>query len=395
MYNVKEVRPTHLEVHIDRIIHNVKATKERVGESKLIATVKGDMYGLGIRETLKYIEDSGADMYAVATLEEAIELRRIGTKKEVMVLGYTSPTQYGRALEFDITLTVFDLEDTKYLNKLASEQEGIAKVHIKVDTGMTRIGFDTSDGSVDDVESISKLNNVSIKGIFSHFTSADDIDKTTTHKQAELFFDFVERLEEKNIDLGLKHLSNTGATIDLPEYILDAVRVGYAFTGLYDDTVQIENMPLKPTVQLVSELSRVHTVESGTGIGYGGAYITHKDKTDIATIPIGYADGLKRQLSQKGSVLINGKRAPIRGNLCMDQMMVESTGIDCKAGDRVVLFGFEENAPTIKELAKLIGTNYIDIISGHIRRVPIVYYLNGEVVAITDYLEDTKYVVGK
>lgn len=389
MLNLKETRPTYLEVNLDNLLYNLKLLREQIGDDvELMATVKGDFYGIGLRGTWKVLDENGADSYCVATLNEAVELRQMGTRKDILILGYTSPGEYERLIEYEIMPTMYDVEDAKTLSELSKKHNKITPIHIKVDTGMTRIGFDTSDESVDKVKEISEMENLKIAGIFSHFSNSEDPDKSNAHRQAREYHDFCKRVEEKGVDLGKKHLANSAAVIDLPEYHEDLIRNGYSLTGMYDDTVKIERMPIKLTAKLKSEISRVRTVPKGTGVGYGSTFVTEKEETTIATIPIGYCDGYKRALGNNGEVLINGQRAKVRGTICMDQMMVEVTGIDCKAGDEVVLFGYEGNEPSVFEVAKTAGTNNIDIYCSVSRRVPRVYIKDGEVVDIVDYLRD-------
>ena len=396
MYSIEEIRPTHLEVHLDRLIYNLRSIRNRIGDDvKLIAVIKGDVYGMGVKGTLKTFDENGVDMYGVATVEEGIELRRVGTKKDILIVGYTPPSQYKRAIEYDITMTIFDLDEAKELEKVAREMDKTANIHIKIDTGMTRIGFEPIDESVEDIVEISKLDNVKITGTFTHFTDSEMTDKSVTKDQADLYFNFIKEMEKRGVNPGVKHISNSSATIDLEEYQLDGVRVGCALLGLYFDTVDIEKMPVKLTVQLVSTISRVRTVPKGTTVGYNRTYTVEKDNTDIATIPAGYADGYQRCLSNKGYVSVNGQKAPIRGLICMDQMMVDTTGINAKVGDRVVFYGFEEGAPDIFEIAKLAETHFIDLVSALKRRVPIIYYMNGKIVGVTDYMEETRYALEK
>ncbi len=388
MYNLEDIRPTYLEVNIDRIIHNIDITKDRVGQdTELMGVVKGDLYGLGIRGVFKYLEDSRINSYGVATLNEALELRRLGTKKNILILGYTPISQFKYLIEENIFPTIYTYEDAKALSDLALEKNKVAGIHIKVDTGMHRIGFDLSDGSIDQVEKISKLDGVKIEGIFSHFVGSEEIDKTKSHRQAENFLDFCKKLEDRGVIVGKKHMSNSGAVVDLPEYKFDLVRNGYNITGLYDPTVNHENLPVILACQLKTIVARVAEVEEGEGIGYNSTFVTDK-KTKIATLPIGYTDGYKKQLSNRGQVQINGQRAKIRGTICMDQMMVDVSDIDCKVGDPVIVFGYEDNAPSVLELSQELKTGNIDIISNIARRVPRVYVKDGKIVDIVDYLLD-------
>lgn len=388
MTNLKEIRPTYMEVNLDHLEYNMNLLREQIGDDvELMATVKGDFYGLGVRGTWKLLE-KGVDSYCVATLNEAIELRRYGTRKDILILGYTAPGEYHRLVDYEIMPTMYDVDDAKTLSKIAKEHNKVVDIHIKIDTGMTRIGFDISDESVDKVKEISEMENLRIAGIFSHFSNSEDLDKSNAHRQASEFHDFCKRAEAKGVELGKKHLCNSAAVIDLPEYHDDLIRNGYSLTGMYDETVKIERMPIKLTAKLKSEISRVRTVPKGTGVGYGSTFVTEKESTTIATIPIGYCDGYKRSLANIGEVLINGKRAPVRGLICMDQMMVEVTDIDCKAGDEVILFGYEGDEPSVFEVAKTAKTNNIDIYCSVSKRVPRVYIKDGEVVEIVDYLFD-------
>lgn len=389
MIDFKNVRPTYLEVDLDTLLYNLKLLKEKIGEDvELMATVKGDFYGLGIRETWKLLDENGADSYSVATLNEAIELRKLGTKKDILILGYTSPRQFPLLLEYDIMPAMYDLDAAKALSDLSVKEGKKARIHIKVDTGMTRIGFDTSEESMDKVAEIFNLEGITIDGIFSHFTSSEELDKTKSHEQAKMFHGFLKGLDERNVNYGKKHLANSAAVIDLPEYNEDIIRNGYNLTGMHDDTVHIERLPIKLVSQFKTEIARVRKVPKGTGVSYNSKYVTEEDDQVIATLPVGYSDGYKRALTGKAEVLVNGKRAKIVGSICMDQMMIDVTGIDCKAGDEVILFGHVENAPTTAELAAILNTGNIDIHTTVARRVPRVYLKDGKAVAMTDYLMD-------
>ncbi|WP_054252948.1 alanine racemase [Neofamilia massiliensis] len=388
MLELSDIRPGYLEVDVDRVLENIRLIRKRLGpDVKLMVPVKGNFYGLGVRGLLPLIDDQ-VDYYALALVSEALEVRRLGSTKEILLLSYTPRSQYKYLLDYNLMPSIFSYEDAKVLSDLAEERNKVHTIHLALDTGMTRIGFDLSDQSLADIEKISKLRGLKIGGIFTHFTSSEERDKETSYKQAKAYLDFINKLEARGVDLGLKHTSNSGAVVSLPEYNHNLVRPGSSVMGLVEEPEKYSNLPVLPTCQLKTKIVRIRTVDKGTKISYNGTYTVEKDGTKIATLALGYADGIKRQMANVGEVLIKGKRAKIRGKICMDQFMVDVTDIDCQVGDEVIVFGYEENAPVIGDVAGWSNTCKIDIISSISHRVPRVYIKDGRPVKIIDYLLD-------
>ncbi|MBV1817554.1 alanine racemase [Anaerosalibacter bizertensis] len=391
MSSLEELRPVWAEIDLDSLAHNIKEVRRITNKEAIVtAVVKANAYGHGSIEAAEVFLENGADRLAVATLSEAVELRRAGIDTPILILGYTPASQHKIAVENDIIEAVYNLESAEKLSQVANSLNKKAKVHIKVDSGMGRIGFPPVDSSIDKIEKISKLPNLEIEGIFTHFAKADEVDKAYTGKQFKNYKWVIERLEDKNIQIPIKHVSNSAATIDLPEYNLNMVRGGIMIYGLYpSDEVDKEKVSLKPAMTLKAKISHLKEVPEGTGISYGQIFVT-KRKSKIATIPIGYADGFTRLLTSKAEVAIKGKRAPIVGKICMDQCMIDVTDIeDVKVGDEVVLFGDGSNGvPHIDEVAEKLGTINYEIVCMVGRRVPRVYIKDGKIIKIIDYLLD-------
>lgn len=391
MSSLEELRPVWAEIDLDSLAHNIKEVRRITNKEAIVtAVVKANAYGHGSIEAAEVFLENGADRLAVATLSEAVELRRAGIDTPILILGYTPASQHKIAVENDIIEAVYNLESAEKLSQVAGNLNKKAKVHIKVDSGMGRIGFPPVDSSIDKIEKISKLPNLEIEGIFTHFAKADEVDKAYTGKQFKNYKWVIEKLEDKNIQIPIKHVSNSAATIDLPEYNLNMVRGGIMIYGLYpSDEVDKEKVSLKPAMTLKAKISHLKEVPEGTGISYGQIFVT-KRKSKIATIPIGYADGFTRLLTSKAEVAIKGKRAPIVGKICMDQCMIDVTDIeDVKVGDEVVLFGDGTNGvPHIDEVAEKLGTINYEIVCMVGRRVPRVYIKDGKIIKIIDYLLD-------
>jgi alanine racemase len=327
------------------------------------------------------------DAYGIAIIEEGIELRLAGFEKPILILGFTPHQQYEDLLKYDISQTVFQYDMAKRLSDIAVSLGKQAKIHIKIDTGMTRIGFKDTDESIQIIKEISKLPNLIIEGLFTHFACADESDKTSVRKQLSRFLVFADKLEKEGIHIPVKHVSNSASIIDLPEANLDMVRSGIVTYGMYpSDEVNKNSLMLQPALTLKSNVVYVKEVEAGTGISYNSTYITEHDSV-IATIPVGYADGYPRQLSSKGRVLIHGKSVPIVGRVCMDQFMVDVTNIpDVKEGDMVTLIGQDgDESISIEEVANLVGSFNYELVCDIGKRVPRVYYKEGKKVGTADY----------
>ena len=390
MDNLREVRPVYLEINMDNLTNNYNEIRRIVNpNTKIMAVIKANAYGHGSVELAKMYEKIGVDRLAVSIISEAVELRREGIKIPIQLLNYTPESQLGLVIDNDIIQGIYTYEDAKLLSDLAVKKGKKAKIHIKIDTGMGRIGFLPNEDSIKEIVKIHELPNLEMEGMFTHFAKADETDKSFTKIQFERFNWVSEKLEENGIELKVKHVSNSAAIIDLPEYNLDLVRPGIILYGYYpSDEVNKNKINLKPAMTLKAKISNIKTVPEGTGISYGHIYSTSK-RSVIATVPIGYADGYSRILSGKADVCINNKRAPIVGRICMDQMMVDITGIDnANIGDEVVLFGYDnESYPRVEELASLLGTINYEFICMMGRRIPRVFIKDNEIIEIKDYLE--------
>lgn len=387
---MKEYYRVYADIDLDAIYENVKNAKALLKkDTKMMAIVKADGYGHGAVEVARQIDEL-VDAYGVAILEEGIELRKAGFTKPILILGYTPKPLYPAMIRYDIATAVFTMEMAKEISDTAVAMHKNANIHIKLDTGMSRIGFSITKESKEIIEQIAKLPGIEIKGCFSHFARMDEKDKTKANEQFAKFTKMVNALEKDGVDLGIRHISNSAGIMEAPEVQMDMVRNGICLYGLYpSEEVQKERLPLKPAMELKAYVSYVKTLEPGVEIGYGGTYTTTK-KTRVATIPVGYADGYSRCLSGKGSVLIHGKKAPILGRVCMDQFMVDVTDIDnvC-VGDRVTLFGKDgDSCITIEEISAMAHSFNYEFVCDIGKRIPRVYYRHGKVIETKDYYPD-------
>lgn len=387
---MKEYYRVQANIDLDAICSNLKETRKIINQdTKIMAIVKADAYGHGMIPVVKALDAMGIDAYGIAILEEGIELRKAGIKKPLLILGFTPSPMYPDLVEYDITQTVFKYDMAKEISDVAMSMNKIANIHIKLDTGMSRIGFQIDEESLNIILDIAKLPGIKISGIFTHFACADEKDKTSAHKQLSEFNDFIKKLEDSGLYIPMKHISNSAAIMDLPEANMDMVRSGIATYGLYpSEEVQKGRLALKPALELKTNVVFIKDVPAGVGVGYNSTYITTK-KTTIATIPVGYGDGYPRQLSSKGRVLINGQYAPIIGRICMDQFMVDITGLkDIKEGDVVTLVGRDgDEFISVEEVAALSGSFNYEFICNIGKRIPRVYYKGGKVVETKDYFE--------
>lgn len=381
------------EINLDAAAYNLKNMKNNLEkETRIIAVVKTDGYGHGavpiarMAEELDYIWG-----FAVATIEEAVMLRREGVQKPILVLGFVFPDGYEDAVRYDIRLAVFKLSMARQLSEEAVRQGKTAYLHIKVDTGMGRIGFPDDGDSADAVKEISLLPQVQIEGLFTHFARADEKDKEAARQQLSRYLDFSRMLEERGIEIPMRHCSNTAGIFDLKEANLDAVRAGISIYGLYpSDEVNKFAVAITPVMSLKSHVAFIKDVEPGTAISYGGTFVA-EHRMRIATIPMGYGDGYPRSLSNKGYVLIRGRRAPITGRVCMDQFMVDVTDIpDAREGDMVTLIGSEGGQEiTMELLGELSGRFNYELACDIGKRVPRRFWRYGKVAATQDYFETT------
>lgn len=378
-------------IDLDAVCHNISEIKKLVGpDTKIMPVIKADGYGHGAVPVAKALNKIGVDGFAVAIIEEGIALRKQGITKPILILGYTSEYQYASLIQHEIEQTVFSYEMAEAISKFAVTMKKDARIHIKVDTGMNRIGFKPTEESVGQVQRIQKLPNIKIQGIFTHFACADEEDKTSARYQKELFDQFVSKIEEKGIEIPVKHVSNSAAIMDLRECRMDMVRSGIITYGLYpSEEVDKSAIDLKPALSLISHVIHVKEVGPGEGVSYGSTFVTDR-KTRIATIPVGYADGYPRALSSRGRVIIRGQYAPIIGRICMDQFMVDVTDIEgVSVMDRVTLVGTEgDKNISVEEAADLAGSFNYEFVCGIGKRVPRVYFQDGKAKEAVDYLED-------
>ncbi|MFA5524399.1 MAG: alanine racemase [Tissierellales bacterium] len=389
MISLKNFRPVWVEINLDNLGHNLREIRRLVGEEVIITSViKADGYGHGAVAIAKTLLDNGSNRFAVATLSEAIELRKSGIKEDILILGYTPECQDRLILENNISQTIYNIDHAKAISEAAKQLGMTAKIHLKIDTGMGRLGFLPVTHSVEEIVNIFKLPNLYVEGVFSHFAKADEADKEPTNIQFQKFNWLIKEIEKKGIEIPIKHIANSAAIIDLPEYHLDMVRPGIMLYGLYpSEQVKKESVDLKPVMTLKASVSNVKTLKAGEGISYGHNFVTDNE-TKIATLPIGYADGFTRLLNHKVEVSIKGKRIPIVGNICMDQCMANVSSIeDVKVGDTVTFFGDGSmDEPSVEEIANIVGTINYEMICMINKRVPRVYIKSNEPIYIKDYL---------
>ncbi len=373
------------EISLDNFEHNLDEIKKLIAPgTKVAAVIKTDAYGHGA-VSLAHILETRSEIwgYAVATIEEAVELRDAGIKKPVLILGYTFPEDHSEIVRLGIRPAVFSMEAAMALSAEACRQNRDVRIHIKLDTGMSRIGFQATEETAETIVQIAKLPHMIIEGIFTHFAKADEIDKSFTRQQAAAFFQMDAWLKERGISIPIRHISNSAGIIDLPEYNLDMVRAGIILYGLWpSDEVCKERIDLKPLMTIRSHVVHVKELGDGRCISYGGTYQV-KGTRIIATIPVGYGDGYPRALSNKGYVLIHGQKAPVCGRICMDQFMVDVTGIgNVKVGDEVVLIGTQgERTITIEEAGEMAGRFNYEFACDLGKRIPRVSVKKEETVA--------------
>ena len=363
-------------VDLNAIRHNLKQVRNKLHKgTKLMVIIKADAYGHGAVPIAKALDEEWIDAYGVAIIEEAIELRAAGITKPILILGYTPKEQYSLVVAYDVTQTVFQYEMAEALSAEAVRQGRPAKIHIKIDTGMSRIGYPDSPESVKEIKQISQLDGIQIEGLFTHFARADESDKSSTERQLQRFLDFTDILEREGISIPIKHASNSAGAIDHKRAELNMIRCGIATYGIYpSEEVSRTEVQLIPAMELITHVIYVKEVEAGVGISYGATYVTGR-KTKVATIPVGYADGYSRNLSNTGKVIIHGQYAPIIGRICMDQFMVDVTDIDgVKQGDFVTLLGREGNSYiSVEELAAWSHSFPYELVCNVGKRIPRVY----------------------
>mgnify|MGYP000546027532 FL=1 len=344
----------YAEISLEAIGHNIREVKKRLPEGvKLLGVVKANAYGHGAVPVASYLENQ-VDYFATATIEEAVELRENGISAPILILGYVSPSQYGDLVEYDITQTIDSYAQALALEKEAARQNRKAKAHLAVDTGMTRIGFQVTEHDADEAAKIADLPHIELEGMFTHFSCADQEDKTYCSMQMEKYDKMTALLAERGVTIPLRHICNSAGIMEFDDHRFEMVRSGIITYGIYpSEEVKKERLDLIPALSWKSHVIHVKEVGPGIGVSYGATYVTEKPMTRIATVSAGYADGYPRALSNQGGVLIHGKKAPIIGRICMDQMMVDVTDIpDVQVEDVVTLVGTDgDETITIEEIA--------------------------------------------
>lgn len=378
-------RPTWVEISLDALRSNIEQFQKVLPEGmKQMAVVKADAYGHGAVEVSKEVLAAGVDYLGVAFFDEALELRNAGITAPILVLGYTPPEGINRARELDVTIAVYSRDVLEELCMQGRKQENAAqkklKIHIKLDTGMGRLGLHTEADAIPFIEEALQLSNVEVEGLFTHYANADEVDKSYTLAQYGRFERIVSYFTDKGVTFPYIHAGNSAAAIDLPGLTYSMVRLGISMYGLYpSEDVDQSKIELKPVLSLKTGIVHLKTLPAGSGVSYGTIYHT-KGEEQIGTLPIGYADGYSRMLTGKVDVLVRGKRVPIVGRICMDQCMINVSDVpDVQVLDEVVLIGEQDGERiSVEDVARLLGTIPYEIICMISHRVARVYVRNGE-----------------
>ncbi len=389
------LKRTWAQIDLDAIKHNYLQVRKSVSnDTMILCVIKADAYGHGAVALASEYERLGADWFAVSNLEEAFQLRNNGIKKPILILGYTPADMAYELSKFNISQAVFSENYARQLSEFAKKNNVNIKIHLKVDTGMSRIGFIFKDkqqdqSTIEKLVEVCHFDNLITEGIFTHFSVADEDGKSieTTKKQFESFNYICEKLKDNNINIKIRHCSNSGGILNYPQTNLDMVRAGIILYGLFPSDYTRGKLDLIPAMSLKTVVSQVKTVPKGTAVGYGGTYITPHE-TKIATVPIGYADGYLRALSGKAEMLVNGKRASVIGRICMDQLMLDITGIDnVKENTIVTVFGKEKDEEIrIEDLANIIGTINYELLCLLSKRIPRIYTQDGKRIGQLNYI---------
>ena len=379
---------TKVQIDLDAISDNFDAIRKKAGVP-VMAVVKADAYGHGAVQVARLVQDKCA-YFCVSSILEAMELRQAGLTKPILILGNTPVEAFPTAIREGIRPTIYRMEDALALSRAAQTLELPARFHFAVDTGMSRIGFQVTEEDADICARIAQLPGLYAEGLFSHFATADCADLTRAKAQAERFADFDRMLRERGVNIPIRHLNNSAGLMNFATPY-EMVRSGIITYGMYpSDEVDPGLLPLRPALQWFSRVTHVKVLPAGREISYGGTYVTKAD-TVVATIPVGYADGYRRNLSNRFYVLIRGQKAPILGRICMDQMMVDVTAIPgVTVGDKVTLVGTDgRNAITMEVISAQADSFNYEFVCGISRRVPRLYVQGGKIIRSVHYLLDT------
>ena len=378
---------TQAKIDLDAVEYNYNNTRAKLPQGcKLLGVIKADAYGHGAVELARFLENK-CDFFGVACIEEAVELKKAGIKTPILILGYVAPAFYDLVVKYDIRIPVFSYDTAKALSDEAVNQGKTVPFHFCIDTGMSRIGFQVNEESADVCKQICSLPNIEAEGLFSHFATADETDLTKALAQREKYKAFVEMLENRGIQIPIKHLNNSAGIMNFDEYF-DMCRMGIILYGLYpSEEVDKSLLDIKPVMSWLTHISHIKTLEAGREVSYGGTFKTTEPRV-IATIPVGYADGYPRCLSNKGRVIINGQYAPIVGRVCMDQFMVDVTDVDGAELDSIVtLVGKDGDAElSMEEVSNAAYSFNYELPCRVARRVPRTYYKDGKLVKATNYM---------
>lgn len=379
---------TQAEIDLDAVEYNYNSVREKVGHDvKILGVIKADAYGHGAVEIGRLLEGK-CDFFGVACIEEALELKKAGIKTPILSLGYVFPQDYEKVVKYDIRIPIFSFESALELSKEAKKQNKTIPFHFCVDTGMSRIGFQVDEESADECRKICQLENIYPEGIFSHFATADEKDLTKTFAQRDKFKAFIKMLEDRGIDIEIKHINNSAGIMNFDEYF-DMCRMGIVTYGLYpSNEVDTGLLSIKPVMKWTACITHVKSLEPDREISYGGTFKTESTRK-IATVPVGYADGYPRCLSNRGRVIVKGQYAPIVGRVCMDQFMIDVTDIDdVKVGTKVTLIGKEGDAClSMEEVSELAYSFNYELPCRISRRVDRVYFKNSKIVKKVNYLD--------
>lgn len=378
------------EIDLDALAYNMKNIRKKADpKAKICAVVKANAYGHSVEDVIETLLEAGADQFAVSSLDEAVELRRYEPQRDILVLGNIPYGSEKISINANLQHAVTSYEKAQLLSAAAVELEKTARVHIKVDTGMTRIGFLPDEAGLAEVIKISQLPGIAIEGLFTHFATADETDKTKAWRQYRLYTEFAEKLEAAGIHIAVKHTANSAAIMEMPGTHHDMVRPGIILYGIYpSDEVDRNLLDLRPVMAFKTRIVHVKTISEDREISYGGHYTSARGD-QIGTLAVGYADGYTRAQSGKAEVLFRGKRVKILGNICMDQCMIDLNGFsDVKIGEEVVLIGCQgDEMITADEVGARYNTIGYEVVCAVNRRVPRFFIKNGQIIGEKNYLE--------
>ena len=379
-------RPTWVEIDLDHLKNNIEEVRRVTDKNALVtAVIKADAYGHGALKVVDTLLENGADRLAVASLNEALEIREVYNEVPILILGYTPDELLEKVIKHNITQTVYSEEQVAFISEVAGKLKKEAIVHIKIDTGMRRLGFNWEE--YNKILSIFEYDHIIFEGIYTHFAKADEKDKAFTIKQFNRFNLVINELQKNKIKVPIKHVSNSAAIIDLPEFSYDMVRAGIMLYGVYpSEDIGRDNVNLKPVMTFKTRIGHIKYIDEDEGVSYGLIYKADRHMK-IATLSVGYADGYSRLLTEKAEVLIKSSRREVIGRICMDQLMIDLGKSKAQVGDEVILFGYnEKESLSVDEVAKWLGTINYEVLCMVSRRVPRIYLKSGEIIDTVDYL---------